>query len=132
MKIKIINMKKRYFIFILLIILIVTFQPIAQAITFNQIYQGQTQGQVLGASTISRVQSNSAGAYTGSANNISVTLASPTATGNELIVAVSSYYLADAPYTISDNYGNTYQLATSYSANPYAAIFYAENISGGS
>jgi chitodextrinase len=88
--------------------------------------------RLLATNAVIRIQSTSAAAHTGSGNTISVTLPSPTVSGHELVVAVSDYYGTDAPYVISDTYGNTWHLAAAYLPGPYAAIFYAENITGGS
>src|SRR4051812_48076034 len=101
-------MKQKFSAFLVVMITLVFVIHFARALTVKDPGQSKLQGQVLGASTIQRIQFKSGAVYTGSGNNLSVTLPNATVSGNELVVAVSDYYIADAPYTLSDNYGNTF------------------------
>jgi Putative Ig domain len=84
----------------------------------------------VGSGTPVRVQSKGAvGSY---ARVVPVTFTNPTATGNQLIVAVTDYYPSEgAPFTISDSKGNTWKTAIDYVNSAHIIVFYAENIVGG-
>ena len=86
------------------------------------------------AVTLTRVQSQST--VGSSTSTLAVVLPSATTSGDNLIVAVASYYGGaannGAPWTLTDTYHNTWRTAyvdtTDY---PAVQLFYAENITGG-
>ena len=70
-------------------LLFLSFFPLAQALTYQQIVEGQT-GQVLGASTISPVSGQNKGEIgTGSLANLA--FANSVTSGNQVIVTVEAY-----------------------------------------
>ena len=113
-----------------LAIIFIGFFQSAQALTYDEIYQYQTHGQILGASTISLVQNPS---VTGS----HLTLSQATGSGNLLVVAINVAGSGVAITGVSDNAtggSNTYVGASNSFAsasNGKTQIWYAANSKAG-
>ncbi len=83
------------------------------------------------AAVVTRLQHKSGSAYY--LTNLTLTLNSPTTSGNTLIVAVTDYYAAaDPDSSIADNKGNSWNVAVNYSDAARVKVYYAQNITGGS
>jgi fibronectin type 3 domain-containing protein len=122
---------KAFYIVTSAVVIFTSLVSLTQALTYDQVLQGQTGGKVLGASTIAKVQSKTATGTTG--NTLAASFTTSITSGNLLIVVAETDDGATA--TVTDSLGNSYSLANSVAWNfslRKLYVYYAANSLGGS